>query len=233
MIDKNSVRFLIVRHGESLGNATQTLLGHTDIDLSELGYAQAKATCEYIVQNYRIDEVRSSDLQRARHTVDAVASHFGIELISERGLREIGIGKWEMMRISDVDAQYHEDFVTWRTNFGLCCPTGGESPAALRERISAEMWRIARENLQLSADCTQGRTVCIGCHAAAIRMLVSGIRGASLEEVKDIQWAPNASITELIYHADGGVEEICYGYNEFMPETLCAAMGADGTTKKS
>ncbi len=232
-LSNDAVRFLIVRHGESLGNATQTLLGHTDADLSELGYAQAKATCEYIIQNYEVDEVRSSDLQRAHHTVAAVATHFGLPLRLERGLREIMIGKWEMMRISDVDEQYHDDFVTWKTNFGLCCPTGGESPAHLRERISQEMWRIARENLQLSAEKATGRTVCIGCHAAAIRMLVSGIRGVSLEDVRDIHWAPNASVTELIYRADGGIEEIRYGYNAFMPETLCAAMGADGTTKKN
>ena len=232
-LGKDTVRFLIVRHGESLGNATQTFLGHSDADLSELGYAQARATCDYIIHHYKIDEVRSSDLKRARNTVAEVAAHFEVPLTLEVGLREIMIGKWEMMRISDIDEQYHDDFLIWKTNFGICCPTGGESAAHLRARIAEEMWRIAKENLRLSQDKTEGRTVCIGCHAAAIRMLISEIRGVTLEDVKDIPWAPNASVTELMYHADGTVEEVAYGNNAFMPEKLYVKIGADGTTKKN
>lgn len=232
LLKKDEVRFLIVRHGESLGNAAQTLLGHTDMDLSELGYAQARETCKYILENYTVDEVRSSDLQRAWHTVEKIAAHFRVALQKERELREIMIGKWENMRISEVDERYHDDFVVWKTDFGRCCPTGGESPAMLRERISKEMWRIARENMAISENGETGRTVCIGSHGAAIRMLISEVRKTSFEDVREIPWAANASITELIYRADGTIEEVRYGYNAFMPETLAPEIAADGISKK-
>ena len=35
-----------IRHGQSLGNLSQIMLGHTDLDLSPLGYLQAEKTCE-------------------------------------------------------------------------------------------------------------------------------------------------------------------------------------------
>ena len=46
-MDKTT-KLIIIRHGQSLGNATRTFLGHTDKDLSELGYNQALATAEHL-----------------------------------------------------------------------------------------------------------------------------------------------------------------------------------------
>ena len=37
-------KVIIIRHGQSLGNAKRVLLGHSDLDLSELGFEQAEAT---------------------------------------------------------------------------------------------------------------------------------------------------------------------------------------------
>ena len=39
-------KIIFIRHGESLGNAKRMMLGHTDLDLSLLGYIQAKTTAE-------------------------------------------------------------------------------------------------------------------------------------------------------------------------------------------
>lgn len=58
---------LLVRHGESLGNARREFLGHTNKDLSELGYKQAEKTAEYL-SKVKIDAVYSSDLIRAHNT---------------------------------------------------------------------------------------------------------------------------------------------------------------------
>ena len=41
-------KIILVRHGESLGNATGRYLGHTNLGLSEVGTQQAEVTAQYL-----------------------------------------------------------------------------------------------------------------------------------------------------------------------------------------
>ena len=61
---QNKTKIILIRHGESLGNANRTMLGHTDLDLSPLGYTQAETTANHL-KNEKIDAIYSSDLIRA------------------------------------------------------------------------------------------------------------------------------------------------------------------------
>ena len=60
-------KFYLVRHGQSLGNLNRIYLGHTDVDLSELGYKQAEITAEHL-RGVHFDSIYSSDLKRAHNT---------------------------------------------------------------------------------------------------------------------------------------------------------------------
>ena len=53
---KNATKIIIVRHGQSLGNLNKQFLGHTDLDLSDLGYKQAICTANHL-KNEKIDIV--------------------------------------------------------------------------------------------------------------------------------------------------------------------------------
>ena len=55
-------RFIIERHGQSMGNLVRSFLGHTDLPLSELGHLQAAKTAEYL-KDENIDVIISSDLK--------------------------------------------------------------------------------------------------------------------------------------------------------------------------
>ena len=59
MGDKMKTVFYLVRHGQSMGNLQERMLGHTDEDLSELGYRQAAITFEYM-KDWHIDAIYSS-----------------------------------------------------------------------------------------------------------------------------------------------------------------------------
>ena len=65
-------KIILVRHGQSQGNAIRVLLGHTDLDLTELGFRQAACTAEAL-RHERIDVIYSSDLKRAMSTARAHA----------------------------------------------------------------------------------------------------------------------------------------------------------------
>lgn len=186
---------IFVRHGQSLGNLNGEFLGHTDLDLSERGYMQAKKTAEYIAKNYKIDKIYSSDLLRARNTAKAIADLLGMEIITDKNLREIYAGEWEKKTFSQLEEQFPEEYTIWKNDIGRACCTGGESITELQKRAYSETVKIAEEN--------PGKTVLIATHATFIRVMECIWRRVDAEKMKDIPWVRNASVTVVKY--DGGV----------------------------
>lgn len=181
---------LIVRHGESLGNRDERFLGHTDLGLSELGHRQAVALAETLKER-RIDVVYSSDLCRARQTVTPAATTHGLDVIPTEKLREIFAGDWENQLFDDLFVYWPEERLLWKNDIGRACPPNGESVAALYERANAAFDEIARRE--------EGRTVLIGTHATPVRALTARLLGIGVLGMADVPWAPNASITTVVY----------------------------------
>ncbi len=98
-------KIYLIRHGESLGNAVRQLLGHTDLDLSPLGYRQADLTATAL-SSVQIDEVYSSDLLRAYNTALPHAKMRGLEVQGRTELRELFLGDWEGLRVEEVMQKY-------------------------------------------------------------------------------------------------------------------------------
>ena len=125
---ENRVKIIIIRHGQSLGNMNRIFLGHTDLDLSDLGYRQALATAEYL-KDENLDEIHSSDLIRAFNTALPHGKMRNLPIISNKNLREAYVGEWENMNVDDILAKWgREVFVDqWKNNFGCFTFPGGES----------------------------------------------------------------------------------------------------------
>ena len=88
-----SCTLYFIRHGQSLGNMKKTFLGHTDLDLSDLGYRQAECTAKYL-NSISIDTVYSSDLLRAYNTCNEFLKLSGKTAVKDQKLREIYAGDW-------------------------------------------------------------------------------------------------------------------------------------------
>ena len=201
-------RFILVRHGQSEGNLVRSFLGHTDLDITELGHKQAECTAEYL-KDEKIDVIYSSDLKRAWNTAEHIAAKKNLSIIADSELREIFAGEWENRLFCDLETEFTEDFKIWREDIGNARPTGGESVKELSDRIIGELIRIA--------GMYDGETVCIATHATPIRMAGVKAMGLSVESAKNVNWAPNASVT-VIDVENGDFKLIKYGYNEHMGE---------------
>ena len=202
----------IIRHGQSLGNLKGRFLGHTDLDLSELGYKQAERVADFF-ENIHIDAVYSSDLCRAFNTVKPIADKKGLCIIPRTRLREISSGKWENGEFDRLKSEFAEDYGIWLTDIGNAVCTEGESVAHLQERVATELTAIAKAH--------EGQTVVIGTHATPIRAMTCLWRGLPLSEMKNIPWIANASITKVIY--DDGVGKIAeYEILDHLGDTVTA-----------
>ncbi len=207
-------RIFLIRHGQSIGNLNQAFLGHTDLDLSEMGYYQAERVGEYL-KGIPADRIYSSDLMRAYHTACPAARLQGLPITKKEQLREIFAGEWEGKRFLDLERDYPESYHIWCRNTALAHPDGGEKVTCLAERFSACVKAIAEEN--------EGKTVLIFAHATPIRIMACLWSGRGLKDLEETPWPPNVSVTEGAYE-NGEFSLVSYGY--------CGFLDAEHTTRQ-
>jgi probable phosphoglycerate mutase len=121
-----------VRHGETATNRAGRLLGRADPPLTEAGRAQAAALGAALAAGTRAVAVVSSPLQRALETAAAIAAPVELEVERDERLIEIDYGEWDERGFEDVPA---DDMRRWRADPAFA-PPGGESLAAVQERVS-------------------------------------------------------------------------------------------------
>lgn len=195
---------ILVRHGQSLANAEGFFAGQTDIPLTQLGLRQAERTADYL-RDRRIDRIYSSDLMRSMQTAEPTARRHGMQVIPERGLREIFAGEWEHMAYDEIPVRYPTSRTLWREHIGMSHPDGGESVAAVAARIRATVERLVAENI--------GACIALFTHALPIRSMGCFWQGIPIAEMERLPWSANAAVTEAVYRANGAVELLCYGYD--------------------
>ena len=192
----NATKVIIVRHGQSLGNLNRRFLGHTDLDLSDLGYKQANATAEYL-KNEKIDIIYSSDLIRAVNTAIPHAKIRNFSVILDKNLREAYAGAWEGLIVDEIIDKWGFPVFKdrWKDNFGCFRFPEGESIYEAGKRFYDGIKLICSQN--------KGKTILIASHAAVIRSFWAIISGISPEYVADkVQFPTNASYS-ICYYKNG------------------------------
>ena len=116
---------IFVRHGESESNERGLFTGQADVSLSGLGEKQATALKNFILKEYTVDAVYSSDLKRARDTVLPIAKALHLPVQTNARLREIYGGLWEECPIRYIAENYKNDYMVWCENIGLARCTAG------------------------------------------------------------------------------------------------------------
>ena len=194
-----------------MANVEEVFAGHFDSPPSDLGLLQAKTTAEYVCSTYKVDRVYTSDLKRAFAVGQAIASKIGVSPIPNKDLREINAGLWEGKRFDELFESFEMYRETWLHDIGRAVCDEGESVAHLQERFVSALVKIAEEN--------DGKTVAIATHATPIRSLRCHCAGKPIEEMKDIRWVTNASVSVFEYE-NGKFTEIMAGYDEHLGELV-------------
>lgn len=121
---------ILVRHGESEGNAAGLLLGRGEWPLTRRGRAQAEAVGDQLGGS--VDGVASSPTGRARETAEILARRCGTGpvVVDDRWI-ELDYGQLDGTPLADVRA---DTWRRWRRDVGFA-PPGGESIADLSHRV--------------------------------------------------------------------------------------------------
>ena len=207
METKETVIYL-VRHGQSIGNLNRWILGHTDLDLTDVGYSQAEKCAEYM-KEIKVDKIYASDLKRAYNTAMPHAKLRTLTPILTRELRELYFGDWDGVPVSDVSDS--EMFISaWKNNFGTFKSPGGESVRHLASRVYNYILSIASEN--------PGKSLMFVFHAAAIRAFWGRVSGIPCEVLAEkLPFPLNASVS-VLHFKNGMFYPVMYSDASFLEE---------------
>ena len=196
---------IFVRHGQSTANLDRIFAGHTDVPLTELGKKQAENTAKFLEKS-PICAIYSSDLARSMQTAEPTASLHKLPIIPNRELREIYAGEWEGRYYEELVNEYDKSFTVWRTDCGRAHPEGGESTLELGVRIYREVDRLI--------ELHRGECFAIFTHATPIRLMRAKWEGYPPEELRNVEFCANASVSIVEYDDNGQANVLLCGYDE-------------------
>jgi probable phosphoglycerate mutase len=162
-------RLVLVRHGQTAWNLEGRAQGHTDVGLDEVGHAQAATLAPYIAAMAPTG-LWSSDLTRARQTAAALASATGLEVRSDRRLREFDAGERSGLTIEEFAERFPEAHAAWREGHITGHLPGAETVAQVTGRMVPALREIW--------DATPaGETSVVVAHGACLRVSLLAFLG--------------------------------------------------------
>ena len=93
----------LVRHGETQLNAQHVIRGWSDPELNDKGLADAKRVASQL-KDIQPDVIYTSDLSRAADTADAIGKATGAEVVKDKALRPLDVGKYTGHDSDDVQS---------------------------------------------------------------------------------------------------------------------------------
>lgn len=189
---------LLIRHGQSEGNAERRFGGHTATPLSFRGRKQANATAEAL-KNDSISVIYSSDLARAVETARPLATATRLPIITTEAFRERSVGVMEGLTFEAAAQQHPDEYAALLRRDFEHVLSGGESYRQLLDR--------ARNKLDEVIEQHQGGRIAVFSHTGTICIMALHLMGAlDAPELKPV-WisSANCGITRFELRADGFV----------------------------
>jgi len=153
---------LIVRHGQSVGNAQRRWQGQLDFPLTDLGRQGAADAAEHLAGLVPpLATIWSSPLRRALDTAVIVADRLGSEVATDERLQERYAGAWQGLTTEEIDARWpgHRAEGRW--------PDDAEPTHAVAARATAALRHISE-----AADAADlAGPIVVVSHAGVIRSL--------------------------------------------------------------
>ena len=156
-------RVLLLRHAETAAPG-QFHGAESDVGLGPRGFEQAEAAAPAVAR-YRPAAVYSSAMLRARQTAAPIARACGLEAVPVAALHERRMGALSGVPMAEGWAAYTAAMAAWQAGDLDAAHEGGESFAAIRDRVLPALEEMARRH--------PGATIAVVAHGVVIRVVLS------------------------------------------------------------
>ncbi|MGA4545075.1 histidine phosphatase family protein [Uniformispora flossi] len=211
MSARDARRILLWRHGQTTWNVERRFQGQTDIPLTDTGVAQARRAARLLAA-LRPDAILASDLTRAVDTANELVALTGLQLATDKGLRETYAGQWQGLTNAEIEARFPVQFAAWRR--GEPVRRGdGELETEVADRAVAAVTQAVEA-------LPDAGTLVVVSHGGAIRCLIGRMIGlpednwGSLGALSNCCWSvlgPGARGWRLLEHNAGTLPEPVLG----------------------
>jgi len=190
---------IIVRHGETICNASGIFQGQSEAELNELGWRQANAVAERLAKESKISALYSSDLKRALDTATTIGQKCGLQVISNPAWRERHLGKLQGLNRREAALLEPLAFQAFASrNKDQVIPGEGESINQLYLRSKSALEEITNNH--------RGERVIVVTHGGVIRALWKIVGERSPPGM-----VLNTSINVIRRHENGSWDVPCWG----------------------
>lgn len=176
---------ILVRHGESKWNLLGLWTGWVDIELSERGREEARQAAR-VLTDITIDLAFTSDLKRAKQTVEIIIQELGyknLKVMENWAIKERNYGiyagknKWEIRKkLGEVQ------FIKLRRGWDIPIPQG-ESLKDVYHRVYPYYEEFILPHL------AAGKNVLISAHGNSIRALIKHIEKITDKDIAQVEIA--------------------------------------------
>lgn len=180
----------LVRHTEAEGNLYKMMQGHWDGGVTAMGRREIEALARRM-DGVHFDAVYSSDLYRARATAEALTGKNGLEILTDKRLREINMGPWEGQFFGNIYRNHPDELKLFLTDRRAWKVEGAETFTDVQNRMLEAVSEIAARH--------DGEVVGITSHGVAICCLMTAVLNAPMEGEGVVPIYRNTSVTHLFY----------------------------------
>jgi 2,3-bisphosphoglycerate-dependent phosphoglycerate mutase len=200
-------RLILVRHGQSQWNLENRFTGWWDVDLTELGEAEARAAGTLLRDKGMLPSVAFTSVQtraiRTLHLALEAAGRLWIPEVKDWRLNERHYGGLTGLNKAETAAKHGEDQVkVWRRSFDTPPPLlerGSEfdlSADARYEGIAVPQTESLKDTIArvlpyyegtIAPHLRAGATVLVSAHGNSLRALVKHLSGISDDEITGLE----------------------------------------------
>lgn len=185
-----AMRLALVRHGQTDWNVHRRCQGWEDVPLNDVGRLQGQKVAERL-SSWRIDEILTSDLERAQDTASMIAGKVGLRPLPRKGLREVNFGQCQGLRFADVQGSpLGKTWDAFKRGDHYGALPNGEHP----DEVVARFNEVLDEALRRARDHSGKRNVVMVGHGGSFRLAICAILGIHLRHWRQFGQG-NAAVT--------------------------------------
>jgi len=179
-------KIILTRHGHVEGIKPARFRGRTELPLTELGQAQAKAVAARIAKTWNAVKVYTSPMGRCVATGQEIARACRVASEPIEALTDLDYGQWQWRTFDEVRTTWPELFATWHTTPHLVRFPEGDSLQDLVARTANAL------RLVLQRHASETETVVFVGHDSVNRALLLQLLDQSLSAYWRIAQEPCA-----------------------------------------
>jgi len=179
-------KLILTRHGHVEGINPERFRGRTELSLTELGRAQAKALAARIANTWNTAKVYTSPMGRSVATGQEIARACGVASEPMEALNDLDYGQWQWRTYDEVRATWPKLFVAWHTTPHLVRFPEGDSLQDLVARTANALRFV------LERHASKRETVVLVGHDSVNRALLLQLLDQSLSAYWRIAQEPCA-----------------------------------------